>query len=328
MFKFSKELANLLQKIRRQANLSQAELAQRMGLRLKSGRSFIAQLESGKIKNPTLNTIISYINACGGNRMAFFSELDRILSKQEQAKVLSEIPDKDSISSKRVNGKTILEKIEQDASLFANKIKYQKKPDEMIDKAMVRDKIERKVLMLLSNHRTDKSLIPIYLDYTYYILERALNPDPNPSLDEKPWLKSGIKKVLFGAISHIVYNTIKTEKKKLARRKIPSSEKQQKMVQGFIKYRAAIEQIEFRVHTLLNELQVAPALYLAYKDYTRACYKALKQCYHKDESLLQQQFKQIKVAWKLNGLADTIMEKVKDTVIVVYKELLFKGTAK
>ncbi|MEO0074834.1 MAG: hypothetical protein ABIK31_01840, partial [candidate division WOR-3 bacterium] len=229
---------------------------------------------------------------------------------------------------KRVNGKTILEKIERDASLFANKIKYQKKTDKKIDKAMVKEKIERRVLMLLSNHKTDKSLIPTYLDYASHILERALNPYPNPPLQDNLWLKPGIRKILFSEISHIVYQTVKTEKKKLAKRKIPSTEKQKKMVQGFIKYRAAIEQIEFRVHTLFNELQVAPALYLAYKDYTRACYKALKQCYHKDESLLQQQFKQIKVAWKLNGLADTIMEKVKDTVIVVYKELLFKGTAK
>ena len=78
------------------------------------------------------------------------------------------------------------------------------------------------------------------------------------------------------------------------------------------------------MHKLLNELQVRESLFLAYKDYARACYKALKQCYNKDESLLKQQFKQTKVAWHLSGLDDEVMEKVKETVIRVYKELLFK----
>lgn len=328
IFNFTKELAILLQKTRKQANLSQVELAQRMGINPKSARSYIAQLESGKIKNPTLSTIINYLNACGGNRMTFFSELDKLLSKQEHDEIMAGMSETDSIASKKLKGKTILQKIDRDAALFANKIKYQKKPDKEINKALVKDKIERQVLMLLSNHKINKSLIPTYLDYASHILERTLNPNPNPPLQESLWLKPGIKKILFTPINHIVYETVRLEKKRLASRKIPSTEKQKKMAQGFIKYRIAIEQIEFAVHKLLNELQVNPALYLAYKDYARVCYKALKQCYDKDKSLLKQKFKETKVAWRLSGLDNEIMEKVKETVIVVYKEMLFKGGVK
>jgi len=50
---FTKEMADLLSKIRKKAYLSQKEIAERIGLSAKSF-AYISFLESGKIKNPIL----------------------------------------------------------------------------------------------------------------------------------------------------------------------------------------------------------------------------------------------------------------------------------
>ncbi|MEO0114696.1 MAG: helix-turn-helix transcriptional regulator [candidate division WOR-3 bacterium] len=85
-------MAGILRQIRVKAGLSQSEVASRMGIKSKSGHSFIAQLESGRIKNPTLRTIFDYLQTCGvavGDFMAkveaieFQNRLKRIISPVE-----------------------------------------------------------------------------------------------------------------------------------------------------------------------------------------------------------------------------------------------------
>jgi transcriptional regulator with XRE-family HTH domain len=46
-----------LAQIRKQAKLSQKEVAERMGIKSKSGQAYIARLENGIIKNPSIKTI-------------------------------------------------------------------------------------------------------------------------------------------------------------------------------------------------------------------------------------------------------------------------------
>ena len=58
MFIFTKEMAEKLRKIRETALLTQQEVALRIGLKTKSGKSVICQLESGTVKNPSLRTIL------------------------------------------------------------------------------------------------------------------------------------------------------------------------------------------------------------------------------------------------------------------------------
>ena len=61
MFMFNKEMGKKLVLLRKKANLTQSEIAKRMRIKGKSGQSFIAQIETGKIKNPTIGTFsVSY----------------------------------------------------------------------------------------------------------------------------------------------------------------------------------------------------------------------------------------------------------------------------
>ncbi|MFB0509548.1 MAG: helix-turn-helix domain-containing protein [bacterium] len=52
MFVFTKEMADLLDKIRKKPGLSQIEVAEKIGLSIKSF-TYISILENGKIKNPS-----------------------------------------------------------------------------------------------------------------------------------------------------------------------------------------------------------------------------------------------------------------------------------
>ncbi|MEO0114088.1 MAG: helix-turn-helix transcriptional regulator [candidate division WOR-3 bacterium] len=58
-FVFTKEMAELLKKVREGSNLSQAEIAKRLGFVAKSGKVYISYLENGKIKNPSLGLILN-----------------------------------------------------------------------------------------------------------------------------------------------------------------------------------------------------------------------------------------------------------------------------
>jgi transcriptional regulator with XRE-family HTH domain len=62
-----KEIADLLKKVREESGLSQAAVAERIGLSLKSGKGYISHLEKGRIKNPALGLILLYLRACGAS---------------------------------------------------------------------------------------------------------------------------------------------------------------------------------------------------------------------------------------------------------------------
>jgi transcriptional regulator with XRE-family HTH domain len=318
MFMLTKEMASVLVKIRGKANLTQKDVAKRMGIISKSGRSYIAQLEGGLIKNPSLATIIDYLNACGGKRLTFFTELDKILIKQEQQEVMSQAELTTKAKMKRVGYKTLIQKLDRDTALYANKIKYMQRP---IDKHSLKDRIERKVRMLLLNHKIEKEYVPFYLEYASKFYKREIDDLPIPPIDEKQFVKTGVRQFLFVPIRQIIYKTIKAEKKRLQNTKQYSTEEQKKLAKGFLKYRVIIEQVEFEVHKLLNDLQIKEIFYMAYKDYARACYSVLNKYSDKDPMLLKHKFDSIMEKWAEKGLDEEVMGKIKIVVIRVFKEI-------
>jgi len=94
MFNFTKEMAKILRRLRENANLTQKEVATRMGVKTKYGQSLIAQLEMGKVKNPSLRTILDYLRACGASwvvRLRRIKELDAIDFKMRHEKMIVQV---------------------------------------------------------------------------------------------------------------------------------------------------------------------------------------------------------------------------------------------
>jgi transcriptional regulator with XRE-family HTH domain len=73
MFIFTKEMADKLRKVRINARLSQRELALALSFKTKSGQSYIARLEKGLIKNPTIRILLDYLRTCGESWSEFFN---------------------------------------------------------------------------------------------------------------------------------------------------------------------------------------------------------------------------------------------------------------
>jgi len=58
-----KEIADLLKKVREESGLSQAAVAERIGLSLKSGKGYISHLEKGRLKKSCLR-VNSSLSPC------------------------------------------------------------------------------------------------------------------------------------------------------------------------------------------------------------------------------------------------------------------------
>lgn len=313
-------MADLLRKFREQAGLSQLEVAKSIGLSAKSGDSYISRLEKGDVKQPFLGTIISYLDACHTPYLNFFAKFSQLRFKERHQEIMSHTSSDVILTRNKVKGKNLIQKIDRDTALYAEKIKYQRKTP-YLDKDKLEAKIAREISKYLSDHNVDKKLYPTYLDFAYFVLPRVLNPKPNPPLDVKPWLKSGMQPHLLHYINRMIYKIVHQEQKKLHRRKIPTTEKQKKMVIGFLKYRVMIEQVETEVHKLLNELEVPFSQYHLYKDFARECFSHLRKLYFKDQMLLSQRFAQSIRGWKESKLDENVLLKVKETTIKVFQNL-------
>jgi transcriptional regulator with XRE-family HTH domain len=90
MFEFNKEMRQILIRLRKQAGLSQGEIAKRIGTSAKYGPSYISRIENGKIKNPFLKTILLYIRSCGVRYSTFFDEVAKLELNSEHNKIRSE----------------------------------------------------------------------------------------------------------------------------------------------------------------------------------------------------------------------------------------------
>ncbi|MEO0115745.1 MAG: helix-turn-helix transcriptional regulator [candidate division WOR-3 bacterium] len=166
-FVFTKRMADLLRQVRKEANLTQTEVAERIGMASTGGN--ISHLERGIIKNPPLGTILLYLSACSVPWQKFFAKLETITFFDQHQKVIASI--------KLPRGKA-KQKIERDVARFAAGIKYPRrrtqKPlttekQEAMAKEFARyrmniEKIEAAVHKILCDFAPGPHTFPFYKD--------------------------------------------------------------------------------------------------------------------------------------------------------------------
>ena len=138
-FIFTKEMSELLKKIRIKAGLSQSEVADRIGLSSKTKDSYISHLEKGRLKNPALGLILLYLRACGESWPEFFKQLDIIDFKMRHEKMISQ-----------VNPPPAQRKIQRDAMRYEIGVEFPSKEKEEIDFERLKKRIKDKVTALLN----------------------------------------------------------------------------------------------------------------------------------------------------------------------------------
>jgi len=316
---FTDKVGELLTDIRKQAKLTQTEVANRLGLSTESGKKYISYIETGRIKEPSFSIIILYLEACNTPYMDFFDKLSQLRFRERHQEIMSQ--------ATTIKNKKLMQKIDRDTALYAENIKYQRKTP-YLDPDKLKTKISQEVSKFLSDHQVDKTLYPTYIDFAFSIIPRAQSTKPNPPLNTKPWLKDGIRPELLHHINLMIFKIVHKEENKLSRRKVPSTEKQKRMVIGFLKYREMIEQVEAEVHQLLNEAQVPFTLYTGYKDFARECFSHLRKLYFKDQLLLSQRFAQTIRGWKEAKLDENVLNKVKEITIRQFQNLVAKPPQK
>jgi transcriptional regulator with XRE-family HTH domain len=307
MFVFTKEMAERLRKIRENARLTQQELAIRIGVKTKSGKSFISQLESGMVKNPTLKTILDYLRACGASWVEFFKQLDIIDFKMRHEKMIAQLP---IPPEKR--------KVQRDAMKYEIGIEFPSKEKEEIDFTRLKKQIKDKVLILLTRNQVEENQINSYQRFAseFFDFLVALNKAGRKMVIEK-YQRAGFERHLISKITKIIFSVVRGEIKRIESKKPLPTEKQERMAIGFTKYRVKIEKIEAAVHKVLCELGVQSALggFTLYKDFARECYRAFKQYWGKP--ILDQKLTEIINRWVKEGLKEDVLLKVKETVIKV-----------
>jgi transcriptional regulator with XRE-family HTH domain len=315
MFIFTKEMAEKLRKIRENARLTQPEVALRIGVKTKSGKSFISQLESGMVKNPTLKTILDYLSACGASWVEFFKELDRIDFKLRHEQMIAQLP---RPPEKR--------KIERDAMRYEIGVESPSKEKEEVDFARLKKRIKDKVLVLLTKNQVAESQINSYQKFAaeHFDFLAALNKPGMKMVIEK-YQRAGLARHLLFKITKISYSVIGAEIKRIEAKKPLPTEKQEKMTIGFTKYRIRIEKLEAEAHKLLCELGVPTPWFASYKAFTRQYYRALKKYFGKNQELLNKTLAEIIVRWKKEGLKEDVLLKLKDKIISVFRTMRQRG---
>ena len=75
---FTSEMGLRLRELRREAGLTQDQIADRIGLQGKHRKMIIMKLETGRIGNPHLQTIARFLRACGARWSRFSDQLERV----------------------------------------------------------------------------------------------------------------------------------------------------------------------------------------------------------------------------------------------------------
>jgi len=317
MFIFTKEMAEKLRKIRETARLTQQEVALRIGVKTKSGKSVISQLESGMVKNPTLKTILDYLRACGSSWPEFFKQLDAIDFRTRHEKMISQIPIPPT-----------QRKIKRDAMRYEIGIEFpsKEKPKRDIDFDRLKSRIESKVSAYLIKNKIQENQSSFYQKFVreYFNFLATLNKSGLKAVTDK-YQRTGLKNNILYGLKKIINNVIRAELKRISAKKPLPSEKQQKMAVGFTKYRIRIEKIEAEVHKLLCELSVPTPWFALYKGFTRECYRVLKKYRGKNQEILNKTLIEIIERWKKEGLKSDVLLKLKDKIISVFGMMRLKG---
>lgn len=211
MFIFTQDMAENLRKIREQCKLSQKEVGVRMGIRKSSAQSFIAQLESGLIKNPSLKTILDYLSVCNYSWSQFFSDLSAIQFKLSHKKII-----------RQVKIPKYHKKIERDVAKYTHSIQTKfaqkqrikpltlEKQDKMalgfLKHRVIIEQIEQEITSLLANTQEPAIVNQFYKAFArecYRILKKhsdASRANQKINQTTEKWIKQGLKKELLAKV--------------------------------------------------------------------------------------------------------------------------------
>ena len=100
------ELGDRLRSVRQKAGLSQMRVSELMGFNPTHGYKYILKLEKGTVPNPTLRTIISYLEACGAGWTEVMDAMPGSAAGPAPAESKSQPPAKQSKKPGRAKKKT------------------------------------------------------------------------------------------------------------------------------------------------------------------------------------------------------------------------------
>jgi len=321
-----KEIGQILTKVREKSGLSQIEVAERIGLSKKTGQGYISRLEKGKTKNPPIQTILLYLRACGESWPEFFKQLDTIDFKLRHENLsacghLSAVTQVDAQAEmiSQVHPPPTQRKIQRDAMRYEIGVEFPSKEKEEIDFDRLKQQIKNKVFALLTKNQIKESQTNSYQKFAleYFEFLATLNKAGMKIVTEK-WQRAGLKLNLIFKIKKIINSVLRGEIKPIEAKKPLPTEKQEKMAISFTKYRIKIERIEAEVHKVLCELGVPTPWFSLYKDFSRQCYRILKQYYGKEPEKLKERLSELVRQWQKRGLQENVLLKVKEKTLFVY----------
>lgn len=305
------ETGKLLQRFRKQARLSQSEVAQELGLSESSGFKYVSWLETGRIKNPSLLTVLNYLKACRVYWSTFFQELSAIDFKLEQESIMRQVEMPDNMRP------YLRHKIDRDMARYLYNTAHPKTPLSKIDLHRLREKALKKVKILLKDLLIDEHKKTSYFNCMNELIDKYDSNETKAVFDKYYYDKTLCKGAVH-KIRNIVYQLARREEKRLENPKPLRQEKLHKMAKKFIRYRIKIEPIEAEVHNLLGELNTPIIYNQGYKDYARECLKVFQKFYRQDQIFLKQKLNEIKNWWVLNKLDADVLDRVKEIVMKEY----------
>jgi transcriptional regulator with XRE-family HTH domain len=90
-FVFNKKTAERLSQLRKKAGINQTEVAIQLGFSKENGKTFVSNLEKGRIDNPSMGIILTYLDAIGVSWITFFTELSNERDKREHAQIMTTV---------------------------------------------------------------------------------------------------------------------------------------------------------------------------------------------------------------------------------------------
>lgn len=314
-----KEIGKLLQKYRRQARLSQSEIAKELGLKESLGFKYISLLETGRIKNPSLLTVLNYLKVCRVSWSDFFQTLSAIDIKLERENIFRQVEMPHEVRPH------LRKKIELDTAGYLLNITYPKAPLTNIDISKIQERVQKKVKKLLLDLQTEDVKIQSYLNFMHALIDNYYS-EKHRLVFEKYAQDNSLRAGVVQKIRNLVYQAFHQAEKQLLKPKPHKSKKLQTMTKEFIHYRIKIEPIEQAVQQLLGTLKTPIVYNQAYKDYARACLKTLKKYHLKDPLVLKQHLNEIKNWWLMNKLNSEVLDKVLEVTQKAYFNQINKAT--
>ena len=300
-----------LKKYRESTGLTQKEIAKRLGFSI----GYISHLESGKIKNPTLGTIILYLKTIRVPWAKFFGEMEAIDFSLEHKKLFDSVVMETKTSKRKYIKGRLMRKLDGDSALYSQKIQYPKTPVLKPDLDLVKIKVYNKIFKYCNTLQIKENLIPLYQKFAMEIVKSLKH---QPIIDK--YKKLGLNSFYFSPIIGIANRTYHAEEKKLQKQNPLLIAKHIEMTKKYLQSRIDTELIENEVNKLLNIIVIPEVLYPAYRAFTRECVKVIKKYHRKDPSLLKQKLLEIIKKWTILKLDGEILEKVKATIIRFFED--------